>query len=307
MFRTLHTPLRKRFLRDLVGLCWRLSVRPRLQHFIFAAGLCALCPTPAWTQSAATDALRAPKIVSVVPPQVTAGAEAPRAHLHLQGSFPASSYRLLTRLAVFVSGTAHSCRLGWGQASIDALINASGHPWLTQGDLLTEVENRERKLCGTIDGLWDERLEISIVHPRLLRPGVLRIGVALYPESPVKPMAEDATAVPQESWIEVPVAEPFKVVGRTPRAPVARGGEPLRMSFAFTGNAPTRVTLDRAGDSVPLPFEVEGDRVGVTVAPQLYEAPITLHIRLSTDSEQAHVSVPVCVGGARTGVTCPAP
>lgn len=308
MFATRHTPRLPRSIRGLIGLRGRPCVRPTvLPCVLLVLGLGAIVgPRPAWGQPAPADGLRAPKIVSVIPNQVTAGAEIVRAHLHLQGSFPQSSYKLLSRLAVFVSGNAHSCRLGWGQEPIDALIGTSGQPWLTQGDLLTEGDNRERRLCGTIDGLWDDRLEISLAHPRLLKPGVLRIGVALYPASTDKPLSEDDDAIPQESWIEVLVTKPFRVVGWTPQAPVSRAGESLRLSFAITGDAPTRVTLERGDESVAIPFEVEGDRVGVLIAPQLYEAPVTLRLRLHTGREEAQVSVPVCVGGARTGVTCPA-
>lgn len=255
-------------------------------------------------QESSPSNLTAPVLETTVPERITTRAVNPVGHLHLQGTFPEPSYRLLSRLAVWVSGSNHSCRLAWSDDAITALMTGSGQPWLSLADLIDASENRAREACGTIDAVWAHRLEISIVHPRLLLPGALRLGVALYPPPP-SGLQPASTGQPAESWIDVPVVRPFRVVGRTPRTPVVRGGDLLRITFAVTGDPPVRVTLGEGPDSVPLPFDVLGDRVEVTIPPQHYEAPTALYLRLSNGIETAQVSVPVCLGAISAAVVCP--
>ena len=245
------------------------------------------------------------EVRTVVPGEVNLGAGTEAFRVELHGLFPRPTHRLLPRLSVTLTTGRHTCRAGWSPDLIRSLLDGSGQPWLTQSDLLSEDENDERIGCGTIDGIWEDHLELTVRHPGLLTPGSLRLGVLLSPER-----ADDesvAVSTPSaESWGETVLTHPFRVLAHTPLFPLARAGDALRLSFAVSGTPPTSVEVAVDTGWAPIPFAMEGERVTVVVPPQLYRSPAHLTVRFSAPSNSTtSVTIPVCAGDAQTGVRCP--
>ncbi|MDH3224494.1 MAG: hypothetical protein OEO23_12320 [Gemmatimonadota bacterium] len=239
-------------------------------------------------------------VTSVVPPRLVLRGE--RAHVHVEGRFPHPTRTLLTRLRIHVRSDRFECELGWSENAVAALVAESGLPWLLEADLFSGGEMGIRRQCGTIDGIWSDKVELTLRHPALLAPGRVTIDLTLHPAPDrrrgSRPVSERA---------EVTIAQPFRVLAHLPEGPVADEGEELGLTLIVEGRAPTAVSVRRDGEWHPVRYLVRTGQVRVVVSPQLFTAPGDLVLRVSREGEAQQLSIPVCRRRGPLELDCPKP
>ncbi|NNM33990.1 MAG: hypothetical protein HKO53_13030 [Gemmatimonadetes bacterium] len=242
------------------------------------------------------DSLR---IRSVVPERVLPGQPA---HLHLEGIFPSPNRTLLTRLRVMVDTPRYSCELGWREEAVRALVEGEGLPWLVEADLFSGGEMDVRRQCGTIDGVWEDKIEVTLRHPALLRPGSLTVEVAL-----TSPGTARGGGSRSNHRIDLEVGGRLHVVGHLPDAPVADPGRDLLLALVLEGGPPEEVDVLKDGAWVPVLHRSDPTTSRLTVLPEQYAAPGRLVLRLRKGREAIQTQIPVCIRASPLETRCPPP
>ena len=228
-------------------------------------------------------------------------------HLHLRGSFPAVGYQIVSRMVAWANGPDYACRLAWTDEVISQVLNSSGQPWLSGEDLVDREANEENRACGTIDGLWTDRLEVTLRDARLASPGTLQIGLGWY-----EGVDRDESGglvhqgTPIESWVSVPIRAPMKVVGRTPGTPVLTNERALHITFAIQGSPPTGAALLSGDGPRDLTLRLRGGAAEVVLPTEDLAAPARVRIRLWNADSEAVATIPICVAVPGQSVSCPA-
>lgn len=272
-------------------------VSPGIRHrlAIFSALLWLGTAGPLEAQ-AAGDSVR---IRSVVPERVLPGAPA---HLHLEGAFPSPNRTLFTRLQVRVDSPRYSCELGWSEEAVRALVEGEGLPWLVEADLFSGGEMDLRRQCGTIDGVWEDRIEVTLRHPALLRPGRLTVDVAL--SSPATALGSRPGDVDR---IDLEVGKRLRVVGHLPDAPVAEPGKDLLLALVLEGGPPESIEVLLDGEWLPVIHRSDPATARLTLAPERYLAPGHLVLRLRKGREASQARIPLCLRVSALDTRCPPP
>ncbi len=240
------------------------------------------------------------EVTSVVPPRLVLRGEL--AHVHVEGRFPHPTRTLLTRLRVRVRSNRFECELGWSENAVAALVAGSGLPWLLEADLFSGGEMGLRRQCGTIDGIWPDKVELTFRHPALLAPGPMTIDLTLHPAPDRKRGSR-----PISRQAEVTIAQPFRVLAHLPEDPVVGEGEALMLTLIVEGGAPTAVSIRREREWRSVRYLVRTGQVRVELSPQLFTAPGNLEFRVSRDGEIHQLSIPVCRRRGPLEVDCPKP
>ena len=245
---------------------------------------------------AAHDSVR---IESIVPARVLPGAPA---HVHLEGRFPPPNRTLLTRLRITAESARYECELGWSEEAVRALVEGAGLPWLVEADLFSGGEMDLRRQCGTIDGVWDDKVEATLRHPALLRPGPVRIEVALSAPPGSRTAGRTST-----TRVELDVGGRLRVLGHLPDIPVAEPGQDLLIALVLEGGPPETVELLTDGVWVPVIHRSDATTARLTLPPQQYDAPTRLVLRIRKGDEAAQTRIPVCLRESALDTRCPPP
>ena len=238
---------------------------------------------------------------SVVPKRIQPGSPA---HLHLEGTFPAPNRTFLTRLLVRAETPRYGCELGWSEEAVRTLVEDAGLPWLVEADLFSGGEMDLRRQCGTIDGMWEDRIEVTLRHPALLLPGSLVLEVALAAASQAGAASRETRG---SQRIELEVGGRLRVAGHLPDRPVAEPGRDLLIALVIEGGPPEAVELLTRGEWRPVIHRSDPRTARLTLTPQQYEAPGELVLRLRKGSEVARTRVTVCMRETLMETRCPPP